>query len=156
MTAIALSPRAETATSRRVSRAIVRRLPAVSRSLLGLVFVFAGLNGFLNFMPQPTPGSLPKGAMDFFVALMQTGYLLQLVAGTQLLAGALLLANRYVPLALALLAPVIVNIVLFHAFLLPAGAVMAVIVFSLELHLAITYRAAYRSMLKARVPLQAR
>ena len=156
MTAIALSPRAETATSRRVSRAIVRRLPAVSRSLLGLVFVFAGLNGFLNFMPQPTPGSLPKGAMDFFVALMQTGYMLQLVAGTQLLAGALLLANRYVPLALALLAPVIVNIVLFHAFLLPAGAVMAVIVVSLELHLASTYRAAHRSMLKARVPLQAR
>lgn len=156
MTAIALSPRAEVATSRRVSRALVRRLPAVSRSLLGLTFAFAGLNGFLNFMPQPTPGSLPKGAMDFFVALMQTGYMLQLIAGTQLLAGALLLVNRYVPLALALLAPVIVNIVAFHAFLLPAGAVIAAIVFVLELHLAITYRASYRAMLVARVPLEAR
>ena len=155
MTAIALSRRAEVGTTRRVSRAIVRRLPAVSRSLLGLIFVFAGLNGFLNLM-QPAPGSLPKGAMDFFVALMQTGYMLQLVAGTQLLAGALLLVNRYVPLALALLAPVIVNIVAFHAFLLPAGAVMAAILFALELHLAITYRAAYRSMLAARVSVGAR
>lgn len=156
MTAIALSPRAEVATSRRVSRAIVRRLPAVSRSLLGFIFLFAGLNGFLNFMPQPAPGSLPTGAMNFFVALMQTGYMLQLVAGTQLVSGALLLVNRYVPLALALLAPVIVNIVAFHAFLLPAGAVMAAIVFGLEVHLAITYRAAYRSMLAARVSLAAR
>lgn len=153
MTAIAVSPRAKVATSRRVTRAIVRRLPAASRSLLGLIFVFAGLNGFLNFLPQPTPGSLPKGAMDFFVALMQSGYMLQLVAGTQLLAGALLLVNRYVPLALALLAPVIVNIVAFHVFLFPAGAVMAAIVFVLELHLAITYRAAYRAMLAARVSL---
>jgi hypothetical protein len=87
---------------------------------------------------------------------MQTGYMLQLVAGTQLVSGALLLMNRYVPLALALLAPVIVNIVAFHAFLLPAGAVMAAIVFGLEVHLAITYRAAYRSMLAARVSLAAR
>lgn len=154
MTALALSPRAEVATRR--SRAIVRRLPAMSRSLLGLIFVFAGLNGFLNFLPQPTPGSLPKGAMDFFVAMMQTGYMLQLIAGTQLLAGALLLANRYVPLALALLAPVLVNIIAFHAFLLPAGIVPGAVALALEIHLAVTYRAAYRSMLAARVALEAR
>lgn len=156
MTAIALSPRADVATRRRVSRALVRRLPAVSRSLLGLLFVFAGLNGLLNFLPAPTAGSLPKGAMDFFVAMMQTGYMLQLIAGTQLVAGALLLANRYVPLALVLLAPVIVNIIAFHVFLLPAGIVPGAIAFVLEIHLAITHRAAYRSMLAARVPLEAR
>ena len=156
MTAIALSPRAEVAISRRVLRAIVRRLPAVSRSLLGLLFAFAGLNGFLNFLPQPTPGSLPKGAMDFFVAMMQTGYMLQLIAGTQLVAGTLLLVNRYVPLALALLAPVIVNIIAFHAVLLPAGIVPGAIAFVLEIHLAITYRAAYGSMLAARVSVGAR
>lgn len=154
MTAISLSSRAEVRSSHRsVSRAIVRRLPLVSRSLLGSIFVFAGLNGFLNFMPQPT--SLPKGAAAFALALFQSGYMMQLIAGTQLLSGALLLANRYVPLALALLAPVIVNIVAFHAFLLPSGLVMAAIVFGLELHLAIAYRAAYRSMLRARVSPEA-
>ncbi|HKV51920.1 MAG TPA: hypothetical protein VJO52_12035 [Gemmatimonadaceae bacterium] len=154
MTAIALSPRAQVRSTRSISRAIARRLPVVSRSLLGLVFLFAGLNGFLNFMPQPT--SLPKGAAAFALALFQSGYMMQLVAGTQLLSGALLLVNRYVPLALALLAPVIVNIVAFHAFLLPSGLIMAAIVFALELHLAITYRAAYRSMLVARVSPAAR
>ncbi|HEY7895762.1 MAG TPA: hypothetical protein VIC24_12765 [Gemmatimonadaceae bacterium] len=151
MTAIAIS-RAESSvrSSRRsVVRAIARRLPAVSRGLLGFVFFLAGLNGFLNFMPAPT--SMPKGALDFMVAMVHTGYFFQLLAGTQLLAGALLLANRYVPLALLLLAPVIVNIVAFHAFLLPSGFVMAAVVFTLELHLAITYRAAYRSVLAARV-----
>lgn len=155
MTAVALASRADARSTRRsVSRAIVRRLPLVSRSLLGLLFVFAGLNGFLNFVPAPT--SLPKGAAAFALALFQSGYMMQLIAGTQLVAGALLLANRYVPLALALLAPVIVNIVAFHAFLLPSGLVMAGIVLALELHLAITYRAAYRSMLAARVSPAAR
>lgn len=145
MTAVAIS-------ARPVSRPIVRRLPAVSRSLLGFIFVFAGVNGFLNFVP---PMPMPKGAAAFALALFQSGYIMQLIAGTQLLAGALLLVNRYVPLALALLAPVIVNIVAFHAFLLPSGLVMAAIVFTLEVHLAITYRAVYRSMLTARVSLEA-
>ena len=156
MTAIAIS-RAESSvrSSRRsVVRAVARRLPTVSRGLLGFLFFLAGLNGFLNFIPAPT--SMPKGALDFMVAMMQTGYFMQLVAGTQLVAGALFLVNRYVPLALALLAPVIVNIVAFHAFLLPSGLVMAGIVLALELHLAITYRAAYRSMLAARVSPAAR
>lgn len=139
---------------RSVVRAISLRLPAVSRGLLGFVFFLAGLNGFLNFMPAPT--SMPKGALDFMMAMMQTGYFFKLLAGTQLLAGALLLANRYVPLALLLLAPVIVNIVAFHVFLLPSGIVMAAVVFALELHLAIVYRAAYRSVLAARVSPQAR
>ena len=156
MTAVAF-PRAESgirSTSRSVVRAIVRRLPVVSRCLLGFIFLLAGLNGFLNFMPAPT--SLPKGATDFMLALVQTGYFLKLLAGTQALAGALLLVNRYVPLALALLAPVIVNIVAFHVFLLPSGIVMAAIVFVLEMHLAMTYRASYRSMLAARVSPTAR
>jgi hypothetical protein len=156
MTAIAF-PRAESgirSTRRSVVRAIVRRLPAVSRGMLGFIFFLAGLNGFLNFMPAPT--SLPKGAMDFMVAMVQTGYFFKLLAGTQLLAGALLLVNRYVPLALALLAPVIVNIAAFHVFLLPSGIVMAAVVFALEVYLAVTYRAAYRSMLSARVSPAAR
>lgn len=156
MTAIAL-PRAESgirSTRRSVVRAIARRLPAASRGMLGFIFFLAGLNGFLNFMPAPT--SLPKGATDFMVAMVQTGYFLKLLAGTQLVAGALLLVNRYVPLALALLAPVIVNIVAFHVFLLPSGIVMAALVFVLELHLAVTYRTAYRAMLTPRVSPVAR
>lgn len=81
---------------------------------------------------------------------MQTGYMLPLVKGTELLGGALLLANRFVALALVLLAPVIVNIVLFHAWLAPADSAVAGLVLALELYLAWVYRRAYSSMLAAR------
>ena len=62
---------------------------------------------------------MSEGAIAFFGGLMKTGYMMPLIFGTQVLVGALLLSNRFVPLALALIAPVIVNIVAFHAFLAP-------------------------------------
>jgi hypothetical protein len=111
-----------------------------------------GLNGFLNFLPQPSV-PLPAGALAFSVALARTGYMLPLVSGTQALSGALLLANRFVPLGLALLAPIIVNILAFHLFLmpgLPGWAGPGIFVLLLELYLAWAYRGAYGSMLAAR------
>src|SRR5512135_3428138 len=83
------------------SRSFCRYVPAIARILMGLMFFVFGLNGFLNFIPQPkTP--LPEGAVAFAMALMKTGYMMPLVTGTQLLVGVLLLLNRFVPLALAL------------------------------------------------------
>ena len=83
--------------------------------------------------------------------MMNTGYLFQLVKGTEVLVGALLLLNRFVPFALALIAPVIVNIVAVHAFLAPSGLGMAIVILGLELYLAWSYRSAFRPMLGARV-----
>jgi hypothetical protein len=121
---------------------------AVARVLMGLAFFVFGLNGFLHFMPQP---KLPEGAAGFFGALHKTGYMLPLLSGTQTLVGALLLVNRFVPLALALIAPVIVNIVLFHIFLDPSGFVVPGVVVVLELYLAWAYRRAFLPMLAPRV-----
>lgn len=105
-------------------RSFTRFIPATVRVLMGLPLVVFGLNGFLNFIPPPaTP--LPEGATLFVGALFKSGYMMQLVAGTQLVAGALLLANRFVPLALALLAPFLVNSLAFHLVLEPSGLVMA-------------------------------
>jgi hypothetical protein len=73
-----------------------------------------------------------------------------MVKFTEVVAGALLLSNRFVPLALALLAPVVVNIVAFHAFLAPSGVVPALVILAVEIALAYGYRDAYRSMLAAR------
>ena len=129
--------------------ATTRHLPAIARLLLGLMFFVFGLNGFLNFIPPPK--TLPEGAGAFFGALMKTGYMLPLISGTQVIVGALLLSNRFVPLALALIAPVIVNIVTFHAFLEPSGSVMAGVVLVLELYLAWAYRKAFLPMLAMRV-----
>jgi uncharacterized membrane protein YphA (DoxX/SURF4 family) len=126
-------------------------VPTVARVLLGLVFVVFGLNGFLHFIPQPAP---PSPAMAFFGALLATGYMLPLIMGTQLLVGVLLLANRLVPLALILIAPVIVNIVAFHVALAPAGLPLALAVLALELLLAWSYRGAFRQVLATRAAPQ--
>lgn len=136
-------------TPARSQKSIARRLTTVARILQGLVFFVFGLNGFLQFIPPPTT-PMPETAMAFFGGLMQTGYMLPLIAGTQVLVGALLLVNRFVPLALVLIAPVIVNIVAFHIFLEPSGLVIALIVLALELHLAWSYRNNYYSVLAAR------
>ena len=68
-----------------------------------------------------------------------------------LVAGTLLLINRFVPLALSLFAPFVVNSLAFHIFLEHSGLPMAAVFAGLELYLAWTYRAAFRPMLAARV-----
>lgn len=126
---------------------INRIITAVARILLGALFTFSGLNGFLQFLPQSTEG-FPAGAVAFSTALGETGYMMQLTMGVELVVGILLLVNRFVPLALALLAPVVVNIVAFHVFLAPAGTGMSFVIAALEVYLAWAYRAAFRPMLR--------
>src|SRR5512141_1582978 len=104
--------------SRQVNK-IVELLPAGGRVLLGVLFFVSGLNGFLNFLPQPSV-TLPAGAAAFSSALLNTGYMFPLIMATQLIVGTLLLVNRFVPLALALLAPFVVNSIAFHIFLEPS------------------------------------
>ena len=97
----------------------------VARLLLGLIFLVFGLNGFLNFLSM---GPMPTGlAGQFIGALAQSHYLL-VVAGLQVVGGLLLLVNRFVPLALVLLGPVIVNILLYHLFLNMSGIAPAIVV----------------------------
>jgi hypothetical protein len=132
------------------NKSFTRHFPTIARILLGLPLFIFGLNAFLNFIPQPeTP--LPEGAMAFAGALMATGYMMQLIGVTLLVVGALLLLNRFVPLALALFAPFIVNSLAFHFFLERTGLPLALIFAGFELYLAWAYRAAFRPMLAARV-----
>ena len=127
MTIQALAPTLTTATA---PRSITRYAATAARVLLGLVFFVCGLDGFLHFLPQPTePPS--EGAMALAIALMKSGYMFPLIKGTEVAAGALLLANRFVPLALVVIASVLV---------------------ALELALAWIHRSAYRPLLAARTP----
>jgi len=89
-------------------------------------------------------------AMAFFSGMANTGYMLPLIFGTQTGVGVLVLINRFVPLALALVAPVIVNIVAFHLFLAPSGLPVALVVLALEVFLAWSYRERFRPMLACR------
>jgi uncharacterized membrane protein YphA (DoxX/SURF4 family) len=118
-----------------------------ARIVLGLVFVVFGLNGFLHFLPQPPVSGPPA---NFGAALMATGYMFPLLKGTEVITGALLLSGRLVPLALTVLAPVIVNIVAFHLFLAPSGLPLALLVVALEVFLAWSYRSAFRAVLRVR------
>lgn len=97
----------------------------IARLLLGLIFVVFGLNGFLNFLDM---GPMPSGLAGQFIAALALSHYFWVVAALQVIGGALLLVNRFVPLGLVLLGPVIVNIILYHVFLLPAGMLMAVVV----------------------------
>ncbi len=100
-----------------------------SRLLLGLIFTVFGLNGFLHFIPMPPPAGL---AGQFMGALFVSHYLAPIFA-LQLVGGVLLLVNRYVPIALTLLGPIVVNIVLFHILMAPAGLPLALVVSALWL-----------------------
>lgn len=132
-------------TQGQTKKPFARLLPAAARLLMGLIFFVFGLNGFLQFMPQPK--TMPEGVLAFFEAMTKTGYMIQLISGTQTIVGTLLLLNRFVPLALALIAPIIVNIIVFHIFLEPSGLPVAFVVLTLEVYLAWAYRKTYRSML---------
>lgn len=130
-------------------KSFTRFLPAIARILLGLPLVIFGLNGFLNFI-QPPPEPLPEKATAFAMALMESGYMLPLIGATMLVSGVLLVINRFVPLALVLMAPFFVNSVLFHLFLERSGLPMAAIFCALELYLAWVYRKAYQPLFVAR------
>lgn len=129
-------------------KSFARYLPHVARILLGLMFLFFGLNGFLNFIPPPK--DLPADMVTVSTALMKAGYM-TVVSGVEILVGLLFLANRFVPLALALLAPIVVGIIVFHTTLAPSSIGPGIVVLVLELYLAWAYRKAFRPMLAARV-----
>ena len=96
----------------------------IARMLLGLVFTVFGLNAFLHFFPNPP---MPGLAGQFMGALLGSHYYV-IAFGTELIGGALMLSNRYVPLALTMLGPVIVNILSFHMFLDSKNMVPAIVV----------------------------
>jgi len=119
----------------------------VARLLFGLVFTVFGLNVFVPFVPAP---EMSEAAGSFFGALLGSGYLVPLLGVTELTAGIFLLAGILVPLALTMLAPVVVNIVLFHVFLDPAGMPIAILVLVLEVFLGWAYRDSFRGVLELR------
>jgi putative oxidoreductase len=103
----------------------MRIVTLIARLLLGLIAVVFGLNGFLNFISM---GPLPSGLAGQFIGALVLSHYFWVVAALQVAGGALLLVNRYVPLGLVLLGPVIVNILCYHFFLNPTGLVLPILV----------------------------
>jgi putative oxidoreductase len=101
------------------------------RILMGLIFLGSGIAFFFS-TPPPLEGAMG----DFFKGMAATGYFFYLLKGTEITCGLLLISGFYVPLALVVLAPVILNIFLVHAFMMPQGLPMAIVLGLIEIYLA--------------------
>jgi putative oxidoreductase len=124
----------------------MRTVSVIARYLAGVIFLVMGLNGFLNVIPLPPPG----GIAGQFMGALYVSHYLWVIFAFQVIAGLLLLVNRYVPLAAAVLAPVIVNILVFHASMAPSGLPMALFVAALWTAIFIDVRPAFSGLFQSR------
>ncbi len=118
----------------------------IARLLLGLAFLVFGSNGFLHFIAMPPPTEPLAGQ---FLGALFTSHFMVVVFLLQIVPGILLLVNRFVPLALTLLGPVLVNIVLFHGFMSPAGLPLPIVLSALWCLVAFRHRAAFARLFEA-------
>jgi putative oxidoreductase len=123
----------------------------IARYLAGVIFLVFGLNGFLHFIPLPPP----SGVAGQFMGALFVSHYLTLIFALQVIGAVLLLANRYVPLALVILAPVIVNILSFHALMAQSGLPLALFVTVLWVLVFVHVRAAFAALFQARFQAQA-
>jgi putative oxidoreductase len=109
------------------------KLTLAARLLLGFIFFASGLVGLLNLVPPPA--DLPERLQTFNAGLMASGYFMPFLKSTETICGLLLLIGMYVPLALVILAPIVLNIILVHAFLAPSGLVLGIVIGLLLMYL---------------------
>lgn len=119
----------------------------IARNLLGLMFVVFGLNGFLHFIKLPPP----TGLAGQYLGLLTTTHFLAPVYLLQVISGVLLLLNRFVPIALVLLGPVLVNILLYHALMEPKGLPPGLVAMALWLVVFYSVRSAFAGVFAMRV-----
>jgi putative oxidoreductase len=115
----------------------------ILRMLLGVSLLIFGMNKFIAFIPI---FDMAPAAANFMESLNSTGYVLYVVASLELLIGGLLLFKKWVPFALILLAPIVVNILLFHLFLDVSGMFVAVLMLAITGVLIYKYWKSYSSL----------
>jgi uncharacterized membrane protein YphA (DoxX/SURF4 family) len=123
----------------------MRKLPLIARILFGFVFFASGLAGLLHLAPPPA--DLPESMKTYMAGMMASVYFFPLLKGTETVCGLLLLSGMYVPLALIVLAPVVLNIFLVHAFMAPSGLPLAIVLGVLEIYLAF-FASPYREVIR--------
>src|ERR1700680_4263393 len=131
---------------------VMRTASLVAQYLAGMIFLVFGLNGFLNFIPLPPPG----GIAGQFMGALYTSHYLWVIFAFQVIAAVLLLINRYVPLAVAMLRPGIVKILVFHALMAPSGLPLALFVAVLWAAIFVGVRPAFAGLFQSRSKAQAR
>ena len=125
-------------------------ISVIARFLLGLIFLVFGLNGFFHFIPMPPP----TGVAGQFMGALFVSHYLNVVFAIQIIGAVLLLTNRYVPLALTILAAVIFNILLFHLLMAPSGLPLAIFATVLWVLAFVNFRAAFDGLVQQHVAAQ--
>ena len=115
----------------------------VARVILGLPFLIFGINYFFPFAPHP---ELHGAAIDYMTGLTKAGYFWPLLRSLEILIGIALISGYFVPLALAILAPINLQILIFHLALEPQNVPMAVILALLQAFLIYRYWSYYKSI----------
>ena len=121
----------------------------IARILLGLIFVFFGVNGYLNFLHAP----MPPGQAGQYMGVMFGSFYMYFVSLVQLVGGVILLSGRFIPLALVLLGPVLVNILLFHISFQPSGLPPGIVCAVLWFIIFFGYRRAFAGIFAQKAPI---
>jgi len=129
----------------------MKKLDLVARVFVGLIFFVFGLNGFFFFIPMPPPEQIPEPMRNFMGALMSAGYLLPFIKGTEVVAGGLLLINKFSGVALVILAPIILNILAVHTLIdrTPPGSVIALLIAACSVYLGARNWKIYKNLFKS-------
>ncbi|UFT99451.1 hypothetical protein KO561_00135 [Radiobacillus kanasensis] len=123
---------------------MTKRLIQISRLFLGVVFLFAGINGFFVILGlEPFIATSPEA-----MTLFQFKYLLVVEKTLEILCGVLLITNQYIPLTLIILSPIIANIILLHLFIDPSLLLLAIIIGLALCFLLFCYRKNFMSILE--------
>jgi uncharacterized membrane protein YphA (DoxX/SURF4 family) len=113
--------------------------------LFGLMFINAGLNKFLNYMPMPK--DLPESMMKVMGAFMQISWLMPLVGVIEIIGGILFIIPRYRALGSIVILPVMVGILLLNIFNAPSGLPIALVLFAINIWVIIENRAKFLPMI---------
>ncbi len=131
---------------------MTRKIATPAQLLLGLIYTVFGLNGFLHFLPQP---EVPQAAGVFLGGLASAGYFFPVLKATEVAAGLLLLTGFAAPVALVVLAPITLQIFLFHAVLTPGlqNSALPLVMIALHLVAATAFWAQYKPLFAKRSAL---
>jgi hypothetical protein len=116
----------------------------IVRTLMGLLFLFASLAYFFNLV---TPPPMEGANKAFNEGLAASGYFFTLLKVTELVCAILLLTGQFVPLALVILSPIVVNVFMVHLFLDRSGLPVAIVLVLMHVFLAYCYRNAFKPLL---------
>lgn len=119
----------------------------IVRTLMGLLFLFASITFLFKLFPNPPMEGVTK---TFNEGLMSVGYFFPLLKITELICALAFVSGRFVPLATLVIAPIIVNIFMFHAFIDRTGLPVAVFLVLANIFVAYYYRASYKGLLTAK------